>query len=265
MHHARGFVLFGLMVVTAWITTVMLFGMNTQQAQQLLNRDAAERTAYLKEAAQALRAWYRANQATVDAAAAALDTNAALTAAGVTPRYRLRVASSVRLIQGEVSYHDLVLWLPEAEPDASVFVAATGAFAPAAGVAFVRVSGQEIQAMALRDTRRILAETAEALEHYFAARARVAGEEVRVNYFRPDNLCAPPPDAMPCIDAYLTADRVNWAGVGIDGITQRDAWGSLIEVSNLADSTTGAPPFSMAIRATAPWGTVILAQAVQRL
>jgi Tfp pilus assembly protein PilE len=265
MIRARGFVLTSLVAFIVLICTVLLLGASTQQAQQLLNREAAERTAYLQESAQALRVWYRANQATVDAGDTPLDVNAVLAAAGVSLRYRLRAASSRRLVQGELGFHMLVLWLPPLIPDSSVFDPATGAFTPAPGVAFVRVSGAEVQALALRDTRRILAEAAAMLEAYFAARARAEGEDVRVNYFRPDSACTPPPGAMPCLDSYVAANLVDWAAAGVDGVALRDAWGGLLEVSNLTDSATLAPPYSMAIRASAPWGTILQAQAVQRL
>jgi hypothetical protein len=264
-HREAGYIVLVLLILMTLVSSILLLGANTQQAQHLRNREVAERRAYLIEAAQQIRAWYRANPGTLDAQPGVLDTTGLLTAAGVRSRVGLRAATSTRLTRGELSFHDVVLWLPAAEPDASRFDPTTGAFTPGPSVAFVRVSGAEIQAEAVASTRRALADGAGALEAYFHARAKLDGEEVRVNYFRPDASCAGLPGEMPCLDTYAAVERVDWAAAGVDGLPQRDAWGSALEVSNLLDSSTATPPYSMALRARTPWGALLQVQAVQRL
>lgn len=248
----------------AVVAFTFVMGASSLQAQHAANRVQSDRAEYLREAANALAVWYAAHQATLDGTVAPPNSEEVLRGAGIAPRYGLALSASDRLIQDEVAFRVFALWLPAASPDPSRFDPSSGAFAPGPGVPFVVVSGADIQARAVADTRHTMARLAAQLEHYFAARTLASGGDVSANHFRPSNGCAREEGAMPCLDAYTAATSVDWLEAGVGAVQAIDAWGGTLELSNLIEASAEIPPYSMAIRARTPWGTVLQAQAVQR-
>ncbi len=265
MRSQRGMIVLWAAIVLALVGFTWILGVSNLQAQAIANRQSATRAAYLRQSAEAVAAWYAENQASVDATAAAPAVADILARAGVVPRYGLRTVASQRIVQGELAYHVLVLWIPGGNPDPSAFDVATGVFSPGPAVPYEVVSGAGVQAKAVQHTRRVLTLAAAQLEQYFAARMRVGGGDITVNHFRPDSTCVGAAGTMPCVDAYTDVSLIDWRDAGVDELPLTDAWGQVLQVSNLADSSTTNPPYSMVIRSVAPWGTVLLSQAVQRL
>ena len=252
-------------VVLAVIGLTMVMGASSLQSQEIANRAAADQQAYLDDAARAIRVWYQENLARVDAVDGPPAIGAMLNRAGVARRYGVQAAASHRIVAGEVAYRVIVMWIPVTNPDRSVFNVSSGQFTPAPGVRHATVSGRDLQAKAVAETRRAMAALAGALENYFSARFAIGGRDVRVNQFRPDPSCAGTVGVMPCLDTYTMATRVDWTGVGLGGVSVADAWGTSLEVSNLQDAQTTDPPYSFAIRDRTPFGTVLRMNAVQRL
>jgi type II secretory pathway pseudopilin PulG len=265
MRKERGAIFLLLVVAIAVVGVTLILAASRLQAQQAANRAAAEQFAYLRKAAAAVEVWYRENLATVDSQDAAPVIDTVLDRAGVNRRFGLSARISNRLMAGNVGFRTLALWIPAAVPDPSTFDVTTGLFTPAPGVRFVTVSGAALQGQAVADTQRAMASVASTLEQYFAARAAAGGTGVGINHFRPDPTCSGAAGQLPCLDDYTVASAINWAGLGLSGLPVADAWGNPLALSNLADSSTAAPPFSMAIRAATPFGTQLTVRAVQPL
>jgi hypothetical protein len=265
MRRQRGIVMLMFVVVVAAIGSVFFLSASSWQAQQLSNRVDAERADYLEQSARALRDWYVSNLAGVDATTEPPTEAAIVAGAGITPRFGLRIAASNRLVAGELGFHNMAIWIPQRQPDPSTIDTVTGVFTPDVRAAFRLVSGAELQADALAQTRRVLRQAAERLENYFVARTAINGGNVSINHFRPDPACGGAEGELPCLDTYVAATAVDWRSAGVDGMVGTDGWGNVIQVSNLADSATAAPPYSMALQTRTPWGSVVQVLAVQRL
>ncbi len=107
------------------------------------------------------------------------------------------------------------------------------------------------------------------LERRFRAKFEAdPGRTLTVNHFRAlGPACTASLDDMPCIDVYSdVASAADFALLlSLDPSMLVSAWGARFTVSNLADSQTVSPPYSMAIRAALPWGGSLLVNAVQQL
>lgn len=269
MRRQRGFSLVASAIMLAAAAALFAAGELALLARSQRAGEAAAREAYLDRAARAVEEWYSRNAASIDASPAlpvAEDEIAA--AAGVQPRWGLRAAASVRLVEGAAVYRRIVLWLPAVSPDPSLWDAATGSFSPGPGVRWRIVDGRPVQARAIGATLEAMRRLAARLEQRFHAKAAADGDAAAgVNYFRPKNGCgAAGPDEIPCIDAYADAAAVDWGKLlGIDPASLRTAWGGPLLVSNLEDSSAAAPPYSMAIAADTPWGARLKVTAVQPL
>lgn len=265
MRRQRGVVFILFAVVLAIVGVAMVMGASSLQAQSAANRQVRDREAYLKDTAQQLEAWYRSRVSTVDIVADAPDPDVVAQEANVSKRYGVRIAVSNRIVTGDLGYRVIVLWIPAAQPDASTFDPNTAAFVPATGVEYQVVNGQPIQQQAISETRRTLSNIAVSLVNYFAARYETGGKDVSINYFRPDATCSSTGEGLPCWDTYTSVSGVDWGSLGLPNLALNDAWGNAIEISNLADSQTAAPPYSIAIRAHTPFGTYLTMNAYQRL
>ena len=120
-----------LLVGLAGLVMAVSVGLLRGEDQARTNRADVDHSAYLRDAAARLARWYEVNSATTGAQAGQIDMAQALAGAGVTQRYNLQSASSVRLSDGLVSWHVMALWLPEPiRVQGTAFDAATGVLTP---------------------------------------------------------------------------------------------------------------------------------------
>ena len=212
---------------------------------------------YLDEVRIGLLGWYARELALIDRSIAPPDPVAILRGAGVAPRWGLRVVASDRLVRDGIAYRVVAAWLP-AEADASALDATTGRFTASAGARWIVVSGFDLQAGAMADTRARLDRLARQLES--AYRARLMSDPSRdatVNRFRAVRCATPSVGELPCIDDYAVVDGSGLArAVGLDALLVTNAWGAPIEASNGVDASA-VMPFSMALRTATPWGGVL--------
>jgi hypothetical protein len=226
--------------------------------------------AYLDDIASRLQRYYRANAGTIDGPAGFTLTAAALWAQlGVEPKSSLKLAVSNALTGPNVQYHRFAIWLQRTSTDTTSMDAATGILTPGPNVAFRTVDGQAIETDLYEQTLTRMKGFAGTLEKRF--RAKFESDPLKslsVNHFRPaSGTCTTSLDDMPCIDAYtdvLTAADFNTI-LSVDPNGLVTAWGQRFTVSNLADSQTTSPPYTMAVRGTLPWGGSVLVNAVQPL
>ncbi len=249
-----GYAVLAVVATMVTITATIVVGWATLATRVQTDGLAQVQQQYLDEVRLSLLGWYAGELAQLDRSAEPPDPATVLRGAGVAVRWGLRVAASERLVRESVSYRVIAAWLP-GEGDASILESATGRFTPSAGTRWIVVSGFDLQAAALAETRARLDRLARQLEA--AYRARLLSDPSRdatVNRFRALRCSAPSPGEMPCIDDYVAIDASGLVrAAGLDPLLAVNAWGAPIEVSNGIDASP-VVPFSMALRTATPWG-----------
>lgn len=265
MNHQRGSIFISILGVIAVVGIAIVMAANNLQAQALVSRSNAEKLEYLDNASEKVETWYRSHLSTVDALVDAPSIDTVVAEAGITLRLGLKLVASQRLTRDNVAYRVFVLWLPQADPDASTWNPATGDFSPAQGAEFRLVSGYALQSEAIAETERAIKSMAISLVNFFAARYEAGGKDVSINHFRPDGTCSGATGLFPCLDTYTPANAIDWSAIGLSPLDMRDAWGNPLQLSNLLDSNTTGPPYSIAIRSQTPFGRDLVINAFQRL
>ena len=252
------------------VTFFFLFAPQIAASFKAFDAVASQEQAYLDHIARQLETYYRRNAGAIDAAVTFSIVPAALWAQlGIDPKPTLQLGISDRQTGAQVRFRRFVIWLRRGSPDASSFTASTGAFAPAPNVAYRVVDGEAIQGALLEETLTRMKRFAAQLEQRF--RAKFEADPFRslsVNHFRAlGSSCTASLDDLPCINVHAdVATAANFATLlSIDPATLSTAWGPRFTVSNLQDSQTASPPFTMAIRAPLPWGGTVLVNAIQPL
>jgi hypothetical protein len=263
----QGFVLLAAVLAVAFIAGVILATWMVVTAQRQDSELERDQLAYLAQLKAQLEQWYAVNAASVDAAAAAPDMQAALRQIGVAPRWNLQVRSSERQTRDGVAFRVIALWLPHAgAPDTTTFDPATGTFIPAANTPNAQINGQVIQSKALAASRAGLQRLAQTLENRFKAQYLAdPNRNITINHFRAGSCASPLPDELPCLDDYTAVDANLLLTIGADARLARNSWNLAVEVSNLSDAQTAIPPYTFALRTATPWGTQLRASAIQPL
>jgi hypothetical protein len=257
-----GYAVLALAVVIVTIAAAVVVGWSTTTTVAQANGLRHAQRAYLLEVRAQVEAWYERELAQVDRDVPAPDPRQVLREAGIAPRWGLRVAISDRLMRDGVAHRVFAAWLP-VEGDTSAFDVSTGRFTPSANTQWVSLSGFDLQARALADTRSRLARAARQLEAGYRARLLAdPGRDVTVNRFRAASCAAPMAGEIPCIDSYVPIGSTRLAEVaGLEPQAAVNAWGGPVEASNAVDSSW-VMPFSMALRTATPWGDTISMRAL---
>jgi type II secretory pathway pseudopilin PulG len=182
-------------------------------------------------------------------------------------RWDVRAAVSEPLADAMgAPYQRIALWLPaetdaENPPDLELF-RATGQWracirpTPCADTLVALVDGQPLQRALRAQAHARLARAAYKLQAYFKARTLQNPERnMAVNYFRnprggADCPSVPPAPDLGCLDTYrpIALDDPIAVRANLTGEDLASPWGESLEASNLQDSETQRPPFSMVLR-----------------
>ncbi len=265
--HQAGFATQMLMVSLVGLVLAVSVGLLRSEDQARTNRADVERSAYMKDAAHRLARWYEYNSGATGAQVGQIDMALALAGAGITPRYNLQSASSVRLTDGLVSWHVMALWLPEpVRVQGTGLDPATGVFTPGtlistgqpADLVSAALNGRATQLAAFSESSRRVRLAAARLENMFAARRAMDPFTVEGhNWFRAGACGAVQSGELPCYDGYADlATTTAPAEAGIENEMAANAWGLPITISNLQNSSL-VSPFSMSVQTLSPWGGVI--------
>jgi hypothetical protein len=211
--------------------------------------------------------WYAANAATVDAAVDAPDMQAVLRQVGMVPRWNLQLRASERQTGNGIAFRVIALWLPRAgAPDTTTFDPVAGVLVAHPDTPNAQVNGLTIQSRARAASRDALQRLAQTLENRFKAKYLAdPSRNVAINHFRTQSCASPLADELPCLDDYTVLDASLLRTIGADARLARNSWNLAVELSNGADAQTAAPPYSIALRSTTPWGTRLSAAAIQPL
>lgn len=259
------------MVLVLWAfvgTFYSLFAPQIVGGMKAFERLSRDEEQALDEIARRLESYYRQNAAAIDAAPSFGTAPEILWAQlGIEPKANLRLAVSERIASSQVRFRRFVVWLARSDPDTSRLDPVTGSFTAGPGVSFRIVDGEAIQNALLEETLSRMKTFAAQLERRFLAKFEADPlRSLDVNHFRAIGAsCSAALDDIPCIDVHT--DVVAAADFGTllssDPRQFTSAWGERFTVSNLEDSHTDSPPYSMAIRAPLPWGGSVLVNAVQ--
>lgn len=251
---ASGYAVLAVVATMVTIAAAVVVGWATLAARVQTDGLAQAQQQYLDEVRVSILGWYARELAQLDRSAVPPDPATVLRGSGVAVRWGLRVAVSERLARESIAYRVVAAWLP-GEGDASMLEPATGRFTPSAGARWIVVSGFDLQAAALAETRARLDRLARQLEA--AYRVRLLSDPSRdatVNRFRAVRCSEPSPGELPCIDEYVAIDVSGLVrAAGLDPLLGANAWGAPIEVSNGIDASL-VIPFSMVLRTAMPWG-----------
>jgi hypothetical protein len=269
-HHQSGSAAM-LLVLWAFVAVFyFLFAPQITASAKAFAALAATEESRLDDVARRLTAWYRQNAADIDANPIYVTSPSTLWAVlGVEAMPTLQLGISDSLDGSQVRFRRFAVWLRRANPDPSTFVASSGAFTPGPGVIYRIVDGEAIVGQMLEETLSRMKVFAAQLERRFRAKFEAdPGRTLTVNHFRAlGPSCATSLDDIPCIDVHTDVSSAADFGLllSVDPTTLVSAWGQRFTVSNLADSQTASPPYSMAIRAALPWGDSLLVNAIQQL
>lgn len=245
--------------------------------QSAVARSEAERADYVDKVVGDVQRWYERSASTVEATADPFSPARLLDEAVPDRRYNVKVGISDRLglpcapstpFNACAPYRIMVVWLPPQEhPDTSTFDIATGAFTADPAAAWKVYSGQYFQLANVARSVKDLDRVAVALQQYFQARSGLTPiASGRLNHFRASDCTHVVMGEVPCYDSYV--DGAGSAIPALTGLRPSDlstSMGTPIQLSNLADSSTSAPPYSMSLRASTPWGSSLQVNAVQPL
>jgi hypothetical protein len=261
-----------ILVIAAALISTMVLGPIATNALRSAKEVSFTDAVYIADVSDKVRAFYESNLASFDnAVAPTLGEAALIKAANIAPRANLRVVPSNRLAGPVVQYRRIAIWLaPAGVADTSAFNADTGVFTPAPGVVATVVDGQAIQGLAYDRAFKRMQYLASLLQRRFQTKFQSDPlRTVTVNHFRPvSGTCATSLDDIPCIDVMTPfATAANWTtllGMSTAEINATQGpWNTPIQISNLAQSNTAAPPYTMALALATPWGTSINVSAVQ--
>jgi hypothetical protein len=291
-NNQKGFGLFAIVILTSALTLSLIVGYAGVLTRQEANGILGKNQRFADEAVVSIeRAWplfaARFDDPSMSNGTTAIDILK-------VSKVQLRGPSSVYLsnivtrpAEG-LSYRSVLVLFPndtddQNPPDLANFVA-TGNFATCADAsraceprAYALFSSQETERDLTRETHMRLQKIAQKAQSYFKARNLQDPERnISVNYFRrPTGECNVLPQDLGCHDtftplAYVAGDtsytRTTMAtNLGLTDEELFSAWGGPIESSNLQDSSTTEPPFSLVIRAKRPDGTYITVHAIQQI
>ncbi len=230
--------------------------------------------AWVQNTASRIRKWYSLHPLVLDTSAATSLPGAGplgprvIAAVGIKPyaRSRVEVGGLQSTQSGALRYRIITVWIPKPTTK-------TGAgFSVENAQAYAEVSGLSIeQEMETRSWKRLEDLTAR-LEQWSASSEAASGtHNTLLDYLEPPS-CGTGNGAVPGIACAANWTLVSAMGFGVAigfGGPWTDAWGGAIQVCNTPSSVCSAsdqaPPFSMRLKTTTPWGGVLTLSAIQPL
>lgn len=269
--HARGFALLAFVLAVSVAALGIVLGYSS-----LLTREQADalpdaQQAYLAELASRAERIYRERATTsagmtmqVQQWRAFADKEDVLALVESAPRWGVQGAVSAPIADAHgAPYQRIAFWLPTTTdsvnpPDREAFET-TGQWvsceeeSPCEERLVVLLDGQTLQRELRAQAKARLLTVAHKLQGYFKARVLQDPERsIALNYFRNPRggLCPTTPVApdLGCLDVYQPANASFVLHTNLAADELVSPWGEPLEFSNLADSETARPPFSMAIR-----------------
>ncbi len=237
------------------------------------HEDRAHRDlAWVQNTANRIRQWYSFHPLVLDASAATSLPGVGplgprvMAAAGIQPyaRAQVEVSGLKSTPSGALRYRAITVWIPRPTVHSGV------GFSVANAQAYAAVSGLPIEQE--RETRswKRLEDLTTRLEQWSASAESVNGtHNTLLDYLEPPG-CGTGNGAvsgLACAAGWTDASAMGFGtAIGFGG-PWTDAWGGAIQVCNTPSSVCSAsdqaPPFSIRLKTTTPWGGVLTLSAIQ--
>lgn len=237
------------------------------------HEDRAHRDlAWVQNTANRIRQWYSFHPLVLDASTATSLPGVGplgprvMAAAGIKPyaRSRVEVSRLLSTSSGALRYRMITVWIPKPTVKTGV------GFSVVHAQAYAEVSGLPIeQEMETRSWKRLEDLTTRLEQWSASAEAANGTHNTLLDYLEPPG-CGTGNGAVPrlaCAANWTNASAMGFgAAIGFGG-PWTDAWGGAIQVCNTPSSVCSAsdqaPPFSMRLMTTTPWGGTLTLSAIQ--
>lgn len=287
----QGFGLLAFVMAAAVVAFSLVIGYSGLMVRQHHNDLQERNEALLAEYERGVRELWREKAHLIDQASETESNNYTaediLSAAGVSLRGLAEAHLSDVFKEGDFSYRVMVIFFPtdtddRNPPDIAEFKK-TGKFQSCknpqevcAQRQFVVISSYDMQKELIREAQARLNRVAYRAQAHFKARMLLEPEKsITVNYFRkPFGECVTVEADLDCLDTYTPLLSISPAGAEMLHAAKAlqltdeelvSPWGQPIEASNLLDSETESPPYTMAFRVLKPSGGYLVTKAVQPL
>ncbi|MCC5609583.1 hypothetical protein LC612_23105 [Nostoc sp. CHAB 5834] len=287
----QGFGLFLFVLVISALAFSLVLGYSVLLTKTATNQLATKQKAYLAQVHKQVEGVWNKHAFDLDKQGLGnvLTVEDVVAAGGLEKRYGVNFAMSKVMVTSDgVAYRNFVAYLPtdydnENPPNVNLFKE-TGAFEPCTTPGtpsclpreFVVYSSQDLERRFVRETQSRLMRVAQKAQAYIKARRMSDPEQnISVNYFyMPLGACKVLEHDLGCAPTYQplavqgpSGYTLSQMALGLSIATEDlfTAWGQPIEASNVQDSETLLPPFTMSFRAPKPDGTYFTIKAIQEL
>ena len=270
----RGMVVPFLVMAVAGVVLLFVASMHsTAMYADKLDEDV-DRARVVEGAMQQLESWYRSEAGDIESNNLN-PTEAQLLSRIAERKYGLRAAFSARLglpcpggavLVTCVPFRRIVVWLPPvSDPSTASFNSATGVFTQGNVTAFKVFETRDIQIANAQRAYDHLDSVALAIQRYAQVRgALLPYGSGRINHLRPVSCLSVQLGELPCVDTYTDIETSGvLALVGLTAAEAVSPMGGRVQFSNLAGSSSAAPPFSASLQVMSPWGTSLVITVVQ--
>lgn len=273
-HSQRGVAFLTFVALLSALCILFVVSQSAWLAKQRNSELPEIRRSRVTQAAEAVRAWYARNAASIDSLSPTLPSDgvALLAEAGIPRQWQLNAAISNPLTRGNIKYRVIAVWGEGEDNQSPSFDPTTGKLILCPDTSgtcdptprpSARVEGFEIQASNYATTLKNLSTLAAAAQAYFTAlRLSDPDHNVSLNYFRSCEVSA---SQIPCLDSYEDiASTSLLSELGEPALLVVDAWGNALTAMN-GGALASTSPYRMGFQATTPWGDPLLVYAFQKL
>jgi len=210
-----------------------------------------EKKTVINQTTEDIKAWYRANAASIDAVASVVPYVLA------SDRWGMTVLASNRFSCGDrVHARRYAVVLPGPDGIETTMDVLTGNITYGRHDIVSVIDGCEIQRRLMNESEKKAFRVVSALESYFRGFQSQEQFGVNRNYFTNSNCRGW--GTIPCVNDGRNNANILIDALGINNNDTRDAWGNIMHFDNLSPNVRAFnPPFSCRIGWTTPWGDTL--------
>lgn len=263
-----GFVMMSLLVTGAVIAMLIYLGFSDDVSRITSAQLEADRQEWMVDNGKALDEWYLRNAWVIDSNATQLSAATIVSQAGITLKYGAILASSTRLNRNGVSYHVIVMWLPQTGLTGTAFYISTGLLdegtylnASIPRLKYHITNGETIESQLVTKSLKTMSQAGSRLETWYAGQAATAtSADIDTNWFRQPNCTAiADPRFLPCLAGLQDAGSVFVTAAISAAGDLVSAWGIGLLMTNDPSMVSAIHPYSVLLQATTPWGAPLQA------
>lgn len=252
------------MSLLAGILMLVMGGMSAQMTQEYVLTSDKQQQEYLDDLAKNAQEWYQRVSPQIELSGEAITEAQLLSQIAPTQKYGVRAAISGRYTkivppwtQPALGYRTILIWIPQEGGDTTSLSSTSESptIDPLVLTTkkFRTWSTFGYQHEQLAKVSDLLVRTGLVLQNWARAQQGNRAGQTFDNFFRAADCSVTLIDHLPCVDTYtdINATQIP-AYLGIAPTELMSQWGYAVEISNLLDSSTSTPPYSLALRIHSP-------------